>query len=281
MNFSSILPHFLCAASTAASNRQGDKAMQKSWIAFCLVAATVLFVAGCHSKTVDKQEFRSSLNDYYASQQTCLWSTPVKFPVQADTDDDAKTRHFDALTDAGLLRRIPAEKKRFLIGSKNVNNYDLSDQGRSDWTADAAAPIPRLLPSTASHPTPGAPRSTVLTTAWAQLCLPGPTTPRSRLPFLRLQRSVRAGPPQPCSARTATAGRCKMSPRPRTQHRLNSAAFRRMRCAAPQATRRISQSHINELVTALQRCRPSASQPSCASATLGSAPIALWYSTSG
>jgi hypothetical protein len=124
----------------AASKRQGEKAMQKSRVALGLIASTVLFVAGCHSKAIDKQDFRSALDSYYASQQTCLWSTPEKFPEQADTDDDAKTRHFDALTDAGLLKRIPAEKKRFLIGSKNVNNYDLSDQGRSNWTADAAEP---------------------------------------------------------------------------------------------------------------------------------------------
>ena len=45
------------------------------------------FVAGCHSKIVDKEEFHSALNSYYASQQSCLWSSPVKFPVQADTDD--------------------------------------------------------------------------------------------------------------------------------------------------------------------------------------------------
>jgi hypothetical protein len=114
--------------------------MHKGWIALCMTASTVLFVAGCHSKAVDKEEFHSALNNYYASQQSCLWSSPIRFPVQADTDDDAKTRHYDALTDAGLLQRMPAEKKRFLIGSKNVNNYDLSDQGRSAWIADPSEP---------------------------------------------------------------------------------------------------------------------------------------------
>jgi hypothetical protein len=114
--------------------------MRKAWIALSVITSTVLFIAGCHSKVVDKHEFSSALDNYYASQQSCLWSSSIKFPVQADTDNDAKTRHFDALTDAGLLRRIPAEKKRFLIGSKDVNNYDLSDQGRSDWTADPSQP---------------------------------------------------------------------------------------------------------------------------------------------
>lgn len=114
--------------------------MYKKWTALSVIGSTVFFVAGCHSKIVDKEEFHSALNSYYASQQSCLWSSPVKFPVQADTDDDAKRQHYDALTDVGLLKRMPAEKKRFLIGSKNVNNYDLSDQGRSDWTADPSQP---------------------------------------------------------------------------------------------------------------------------------------------
>jgi hypothetical protein len=114
--------------------------MQKISIALFAIASAVLVVAGCRSKVVDKEELRSALNNYYGSQQSCLWTTPIKFPVQADTDDDVNTHHFDALTDAGLLQRIPAEKKRFLIGSKNVNNYDLSDKGRSDWTADPAQP---------------------------------------------------------------------------------------------------------------------------------------------
>ena len=64
----------------------------------------------------------------------------MKFPAQADTSNDEETKSFDALTDAGLLTRAAAEKKRFLIGSKQVNNYDLSDKGRGSWTADETQP---------------------------------------------------------------------------------------------------------------------------------------------
>jgi hypothetical protein len=63
-----------------------------------------------------------------------------KFPVQAATADDAKTEGYDALTDAGLLARTTAEKKVFIVASKQVNNYDLSAQGRSDWTPDTTQP---------------------------------------------------------------------------------------------------------------------------------------------
>ena len=103
------------------------------------VAAAAL-IAGCHTNTVDQSAFKSALNNYYASHQDCLWNQPVKFPAQADTSNEDQTAGFDALTDAGLLTRTPAEKQRFLIGSKRVNNYDLSDKGRSDWTADSAQP---------------------------------------------------------------------------------------------------------------------------------------------
>jgi hypothetical protein len=112
--------------------------MRTAIITTTLAAAAL--IAGCHTNTVDKSAFKSALNTYYAGHQQCLWSQPVKFPAQADTSDESQTRGFDALTDAGLLKRTPAEKQRFLIGSKRVNNYDLSDKGRSAWVADPAEP---------------------------------------------------------------------------------------------------------------------------------------------
>src|ERR1700723_4347874 len=95
---------------------------------------------GCKKNTVDKEAFRSALNDYYKGQQDCLWASPQKFPAQADTSKDEQTKGYDALVDAGLLARTSAEKKRFLVGSKQVNDYDLSDKGRSTWTADQTQP---------------------------------------------------------------------------------------------------------------------------------------------
>jgi len=107
---------------------------------FVILAVTIAVIVGCHSKVVNTSEFKSALNDYYASHQECLWSQPMKFPAQADSSKEDQTAQFDALTDAGLLNRTPGEKQRFLVGSKRVNNYDLSDKGRSDWTADPAQP---------------------------------------------------------------------------------------------------------------------------------------------
>src|ERR1700744_2823303 len=105
------------------------------------VCATMILAAGCRkTNMVDKSAFKSAINDYYSARQDCIWSSPVKFPAQADTTNEDQTKGFDALTDAGLLVRSSAEKKRFLIGSKQVNNYDLSDKGRSTWTADQTQP---------------------------------------------------------------------------------------------------------------------------------------------
>lgn len=105
-----------------------------------LLCAGMAFDAGCKKNQVDQGAFRSALNNYLRSRQECLWPTAVKFPAQADTSNDEQTKGFDALTDAGMLTRKPEEKKRFLIGSKQVNDYDLSDQGRSSWTADPSQP---------------------------------------------------------------------------------------------------------------------------------------------
>lgn len=107
-------------------------------VAICVV---MLAAGGCRkTNSVDKSAFKSALDDYYQARQECVWESPMKFPAQADTQKDEQTKGFDALTDAGLLARTSAEKKRFLVGSKQVNNYDVSDKGRSTWTADQTQP---------------------------------------------------------------------------------------------------------------------------------------------
>ena len=53
--------------------------------------------------------------------------------------DDPKTAQFDALVDQGLLMRTTSEKTIIII-SKQENNYDISDKGRSAWTADPSQP---------------------------------------------------------------------------------------------------------------------------------------------
>ena len=114
--------------------------MQAKYVLNGIVCSLVL-IAGCRkTNSVDKSAFKSAVNNYYSARQECIWPNPIKFPAQADTSNEDKTQGFDALTDSGLLVRSSAEKKRFLIGSKQVNNYDLSDKGRSTWTADQTQP---------------------------------------------------------------------------------------------------------------------------------------------
>jgi len=102
-------------------------------------AAAVLFI-GCDKKVDNTTNFTSAINTYYSAHPACLWSDEIKFPVQADTSDASKTAPYDALVDQGLLVRTTAEKKKLIIASKQVNNYDLSDQGRAAWTADVQQP---------------------------------------------------------------------------------------------------------------------------------------------
>jgi hypothetical protein len=114
--------------------------MRATRILALVMAWVIILAVGCKKNTVDKMAFKSALNNYYSGRPDCLWPAPVKLPAQADTSNDEQTKGYDALTDAGLLTRKSAEKKRFLIGSKQVSDYDLSDQGRSAWTADASQP---------------------------------------------------------------------------------------------------------------------------------------------
>jgi hypothetical protein len=110
-----------------------------SYRAVLLCGVTLLF-AGCNKQDNSKANYQSAINDYYKAQPACLWQETKKFPVQAATSDDAKTEGYDALTDAGLLARTTGEKKVFIVASKQVNNYDLSAQGRSAWTPDTSQP---------------------------------------------------------------------------------------------------------------------------------------------
>ncbi len=99
-----------------------------------------VMIAGCKKTDDSTANYTKAINSYYASRPACLWQDPIKFPVQADTSDTSKTSGYDALVDQGLLQRTTAEKKVFIIASKQVTNYDLSDKGRSAWTADTTQP---------------------------------------------------------------------------------------------------------------------------------------------
>src|ERR1700761_307680 len=109
------------------------------WKAVLICSAAFVF-AGCNKQDNSKANFQTAINDYYKAHPVCIWQDAKKMPVQAATSDDAKTQGYDALTDAGLLTRTTAEKKVFIVASKQVNNYDLSDQGRSAWTPEASQP---------------------------------------------------------------------------------------------------------------------------------------------
>jgi hypothetical protein len=115
--------------------------MKAKAVVILTVCGAIMVAAGCRkTNIVDKSAFKSAINNYWSTRNECVWSDPTKLPAQADTSKDYQTKGFDALTDAGLLVRSSAEKKRFLVGSKQVNNYDLSDKGRSTWTADQTQP---------------------------------------------------------------------------------------------------------------------------------------------
>ena len=94
---------------------------------------------GC-KKQVDHAEFISAINKSFVGRHECVWLESVKLPAQVDPSKDERIRAFEALTDAGLLLRGSEEKKRFLVGSKQVNVYDLSDKGHSSWTPEANQP---------------------------------------------------------------------------------------------------------------------------------------------
>jgi len=113
--------------------------MRERMVLALALTGLVAWAIGC-KKQVDQTEFKSAINKSFAGRHECVWPETIKLPAQADPSKDPKTRDYDALTDAGLLIRASAEKKRLLVGSKLVNNYDLSDKGRPAWISDPNQP---------------------------------------------------------------------------------------------------------------------------------------------
>jgi len=109
--------------------------------AYAVVLGLVsLMSTACNNGSDTDMSYKAAINDHFKAFPVCIWSQPKKFPVQAATSDDAKTEGYDALTQEGLLTRTTAEKKVLIVASKQVNNYDLSEKGRTSWTPDSSQP---------------------------------------------------------------------------------------------------------------------------------------------
>ncbi len=113
--------------------------MRERIVLALVLTGLVACATGC-KKQVDRAEFKSAINKSFAGRHECVWPEPIKLPAQADPSKDERVRDYDALTDAGLFIRETVEKKRPLVGSKQVNKYDLSDKGHSSWTPDPNQP---------------------------------------------------------------------------------------------------------------------------------------------
>jgi hypothetical protein len=98
-----------------------------------------LLSTACNNGSDTDMSYKAALNDHFKANPVCIWSQPKKFPVQAATSDDARLR-YDALAQEGLLTRTTAEKKVLIVASKHVNNYDLSEKGRTSWIPDSTQP---------------------------------------------------------------------------------------------------------------------------------------------
>jgi hypothetical protein len=104
-----------------------------------LAAVTIALLAGCNKTADNTANYKSAINAYYSANPSCLWPTSQKFPTQVGASDDSQNAPFAALVDQGLLQRTTSEKKIIIISKQEVN-YDLTDKGRSAWTADTTQP---------------------------------------------------------------------------------------------------------------------------------------------
>ncbi len=189
--------------------------------ALCGIAA--LLNAGCSKKADNTTNFTSAINTYYAAHPACLWSDEVKFPLQVATSDADKTKPYDALVDQGLLARTSVEKKKLIVLSQQANNYDLSDKGRSAWTADASQPgfgnfcyghrkVSSITSTTPTNDQPGA--TTQIAYQYALSDAPGwASAAETRTAFPQLQADL-AGPQTGQATLTNTSNGWQVSSTP-------------------------------------------------------------------
>jgi hypothetical protein len=114
--------------------------INRTWSCALVLGLLTLIAIACNKADDTDLNYRVAINDHFKTFPVCIWPQAKKFPVQAATSDDSKTEGYDALTQQGLLARTTAEKKVLIIASKQVNNYDLSEKGRTSWTPDSSQP---------------------------------------------------------------------------------------------------------------------------------------------
>jgi hypothetical protein len=99
----------------------------------------LLLLSGCKKTADNNINYKSAIDTWYSAHPYCLWDTSQKFPTQVAASNDSQNAPFAALVDQGLLTRTTSEKKIIIISKQEIN-YDLSDSGRSAWTADTTQP---------------------------------------------------------------------------------------------------------------------------------------------
>jgi hypothetical protein len=107
--------------------------------AAALGGIALLLAVGCKKTADNTSNYKSAIDGFYSAHPACLWSTPQQFPKQVGASDDSQNAPFAALVDQGLLARTTSEKKIIIISKQEIN-YDLTDKGRSAWTADTTQP---------------------------------------------------------------------------------------------------------------------------------------------
>jgi hypothetical protein len=112
----------------------------KTYAIAALACASLLAAAGCKKTADNTSNYKSAIDTYYSSRPACLFADSVQFPKQIAASDTTKAAPYQALVDQGLLTRTTDEKKKFIVLSEQVTNYDLSDKGRSAWTASQTQP---------------------------------------------------------------------------------------------------------------------------------------------
>lgn len=92
-----------------------------------------LVPCACNDEPPDPNApFKAAINAYWRVHPLCLWTQAVKMPTNEFSNTTERSAEYEALVGVGLLQRTQSQKKT-PAGMKQINDYDLTDQGRESW----------------------------------------------------------------------------------------------------------------------------------------------------
>lgn len=99
-------------------------------------STAILCLSACNRIDSTSASYQNAIDTYYSSHASCLWTEPVRFPVQVDSSDPRELARYNALAEQNLLTRTGTPTALRVAETAATSGFDLAQKGRMEWVAD-------------------------------------------------------------------------------------------------------------------------------------------------